>query len=194
MQSICVFCASSPGDNPVYAQTARSVGKLLAERRIRLVYGAGNVGLMGQLADAVLENGGLVTGVIPDFLVRKEVAHLSLTELIIVDTMHTRKSRMAELSDGFITLPGGFGTMDEICEILTWAQLGLHRKPIGILNVNGYYDCLLGLFDRMTEEKLLRTENRAMVLVDTDPVALLEKMQQYQPPTVEKWLNSEEQL
>jgi len=194
MQSICVFCASSLGENEIYAKTAREVGKMLAEEKLRLIYGAGNVGLMGQVADAAMAHGGQVTGVIPDFLVRKEVAHLNLTELIIVDTMHTRKSRMAELSDGFITLPGGFGTMDELCEILTWAQLGLHRKPIGILNVNGYYDALLQLFDRMTHDKLLRTENRAMVLVDTEPRALLRKMRQYQPPVVEKWLKNEEQL
>ena len=194
MKSVCVFCASSLGKNESYAQTAQAVGRLLAESGLRLIYGGGNIGLMGQTANAVLQHGGQVTGVIPDFLIRKEVGHLDVTELIVVDTMHTRKARMAELADGFLTLPGGFGTMDELCEILTWAQLGLHQKPIGILNVNGYYDALLQLFDRMAADGLLRPENRAMLLADTDPAALLEKMRRYQPPAVEKWLRTEEQL
>lgn len=194
MKSICVFCASSMGKDEIYAQTARALGRLLAESGLRLIYGGGNIGLMGQTANAVLQHGGHVTGVIPDFLVRKEVGHLDVTELIVVDTMHTRKARMADLADGFLTLPGGFGTMDELCEILTWAQLGLHQKPIGLLNVNGYYDALLQLFDRMTADGLLRPENRDMLLADTDPAALLEKMRRYQPPAVEKWLRTEEQL
>ncbi len=192
MRNICVFCASSLGDNEIYAQTARTVGKMLAENGIQLIYGGGNVGLMGQLAQTVLAHGGQVTGVIPEFLIRKEDASLTLTELIVVDTMHARKTRMAELSDGFMTLPGGFGTMDELCEILTWAQLGLHDKPIGILNVNYYYNPLLQLFDHMVQEKLLRKENRDMILVDTNPLTLLKKMYQYHPPVVEQWLRKEQ--
>ncbi len=189
MQSICVFCASSVGKDPRYAQAARQLGELLAAQKIRLVYGGSQRGLMGEVANAVLQNGGEVIGVIPNFLATKEIAHTHLTELVQVNTMHERKSRMEELSEGFIAMPGGFGTMDELCEILTWAQLGLHRKPIGIWNIHGYYDALITLFNRMNEEELLRPINRRMVLVDTEAEALLEKMRTYQAPSVPPWLS-----
>ena len=192
MQSICVFCASGMGKNPVYAQSARQFGQLMAARQIRLVYGGSQRGLMGEVAEGVLQGGGQVTGVIPGFLATKEIAHTGITELIRVGTMHERKTRMADEAEGFVALPGGFGTMDELCEILTWAQLGLHRKPIGIWNINGYYDALLALFDRMAEEELLKPTCRQMVLTDRDPEALLTKMHYYQPPEVPQWLTEEQ--
>ncbi|MDJ1500084.1 TIGR00730 family Rossman fold protein [Xanthocytophaga agilis] len=193
MQSICVFCASGIGKDPQYAQAAQQLGKLLAAENIRLIYGGSQRGLMGEVANAVLANGGKATGVLPDFLATKEIAHTNLTELIRVNTMHDRKSRMADLAEGFIAMPGGFGTMDELCEILTWAQLGLHRKPIAIWNINGYYDALITLFDRMAEEELLKPINRRMVLVDSDLPVLIEKMRTYQAPSLPPWL-SESQI
>ncbi len=189
MKSICVFCASSMGTDPQYAQAARQLGKLLASQHIRLIYGGSQRGLMGEVAQTVLDNGGEVTGVIPDFLGTKEIAHDHLTELIRVNTMHERKTKMADLAEGFIAMPGGFGTMDELCEILTWAQLGLHRKPIGIWNINGYYDALITLFDHMADQELLKPINRRMVLVDSDLDALMEKMRTYEGPHVPFWLS-----
>ena len=199
MKRICVFCGSNAGHNPIYRAEAEKVGRLLAARGIELVYGAGNVGLMGAVADACLKAGGTVIGVIPEALVGKEVAgrvvdHRALTRLEVVDSMHTRKARMAELSDGFIALPGGFGTFEEFCEILTWGQLGFHVKPMGLLNINGFYDPLLAMFDRAVSDGFLRPQNRAMALADTAIEPLLAQMDGYRPESVSKWLKEEKQL
>ena len=167
----------------------RHIRRLLASKEIELVYGGGRVGLMGAIADSVLATGGKVIGVIPESLVGKEVAHLNLTELRVVSSMHERKALMAELSDGFIALPGGLGTFEEVCEILTWAQLGFHKKPCGILNVANFYDSLLTLFNFAAAEGFVRSEHRSLVLVETDIVALLEKMSKYKPQTTDKWIN-----
>ena len=184
MKSICVFCASGLGNNPVYGEKAFELGKLLAEKNIATVYGGANIGVMGKLADGALSAGGKVLGIIPDFLKKKEIAHDGLAELITVKTMHERKALMQEKSDGFITLPGGFGTMEELFEILTWGQLGLHRKPIGILNVNGYYEPLIQLVDKMIEEGLLREDFRKMLLISDSADELLDKMESYILPFV----------
>ena len=189
MKKICVFCGSNKGVNPVYAATAKELGQYLARNNYHLVYGAGNVGLMGVLADATLEAGGKVTGIIPDFLMAKEVGHKGLTELIITKSMHERKQKMADLSDGFIALPGGCGTMEELFETFTWAQLGLHKKPLGLLNVSGYYDYLLAFLDNMSRERFLSRDNRDMILTDTNYTELIRKMNDYQAPDVEKWLD-----
>ena len=191
---LCVFCGSAKGKRPEYAETAVTMGKLLAARGIGLVYGGGNIGLMGLVADACLQAGGEVTGVIPEALMAKEVGHLDLTALEVVDSMHMRKARMAELSDGFIALPGGFGPFEEFCEILTWGQLGFHVKPMGLLNVAGFYDPLLALFDHAVKEGFLRQQNRAMALAETDIERLLDAMAAYQPEPVSKWLKEEKQL
>jgi uncharacterized protein (TIGR00730 family) len=167
------------------------MGELLARRGLTLVYGGGRVGLMGALADAALAAGGKVIGVIPQALKRREVAHESLTELRVVQTMHERKQLMADLSDGFVAMPGGFGTFEEFCEVLTWSQLGLHVKPCGLLNVKGYYTGLLALFDHAVVEQLLHPRNRAMVIAEAEPKALLDAMAQYRAPAVEKWLTPE---
>lgn len=189
MKSICVFCGSSLGNNPVYSEAAQELGRLLALQGIGLVYGGAKIGLMGAVADAVLENGGKVIGVIPHFLSGKEVAHNDLTELILVDSMHQRKQKMADLSEGFIALPGGMGTMEELCEILTWAQLGLHQKPIGILNATNFYSHLSSLFDHMLQEGFLRQKHRDLLLQSDNPNELLQKMSNYQAPPVKKWLD-----
>ena len=199
MERICVFCGSNAGTNPIYRDEAEKLGRLLAARGIELVYGGGNIGLMGVVADVCLGAGGTVIGVIPEALMGKEVAgrpvdHRALTRLEVVDSMHTRKARMAELADGFIALPGGFGTFEEFCEILTWGQLGFHVKPMGLLNVNGFYDPLLALFDHAVGEGFLREQNRAMALADTDIGRLLDKMATYRPEPVSKWLKEEKQL
>ncbi|MBU1362327.1 MAG: TIGR00730 family Rossman fold protein [Gammaproteobacteria bacterium] len=199
MKRICVFCGSNAGHNPIYRAEAEKLGRLLAARGIELVYGAGNIGLMGAVANACLEAGGTVIGVIPEALMGKEVAgravdHRTLTRIEVVDSMHTRKARMAELSDGFIALPGGFGTFEEFCEILTWGQLGFHAKPMGLLNVNGFYDPLLAMFDKAVAEGFLRAQNRAMALADTDIEKLLATMTAYRPEPVSKWLKEEKQL
>lgn len=189
MKNICVFCASSMGSNSVYKESAYQLGKIFADQKIRLIYGGGNVGLMGVIADSVLENGGEVYGVIPDLLIKKEVGHPNLTKLFVVETMHERKTKMFELSDGIIALPGGFGTLEELTEVLTWAQLGMHKKPIGILNINGYYSKLLDLLDHMVSEKLLKKENRKMLLVSENPMELLEIIENYNAPFTDKWLD-----
>lgn len=199
MKRICVFCGANAGNNPRYRAEAEKLGRLLAARGIELVYGAGNIGLMGAVADACLEAGGTVIGVIPEALMGKEVAgrpvdHRALTRIEVVDSMHTRKARMAELADGFIALPGGFGTFEEFCEVLTWGQLGFHAKPMGLLNVNGYYDPLLALFDHAVNEGFLRPQNRAMALADTNIERLLGTMSSYQAEPVSKWLTEEKQL
>ena len=187
MKSICVYCGSSLGTEPVYAEAAQEVGRLLAEQNLRLVYGGGRVGLMGIVADAALAAGGRVVGVIPKALADKEIAHTNLTELIVVSSMHERKAQMAELSDGFLALPGGFGTWEEWCEMVTWGQLHLHEKPCGLLNVAGFYDPLLAFFDHAAAAGFVRPEHRATVLSGSDPRELLAQMQAYQPPTVSKW-------
>jgi uncharacterized protein (TIGR00730 family) len=191
LSALCVFCGSNTGADPAYAESARRMGQLLADRGVTVVYGGGRVGLMGALADAALEAGGAVIGVIPEALRRREVAHERLTELHVVHTMHERKQRMADLSDGFIALPGGFGTFEEFCEVLTWSQLGLHAKPCGLLNVKGYYAGLLALFDHAVAEQLLQPRNRAMVIAEPEPKLLLDAMAHYRAPAVEKWLTPE---
>ena len=199
MKSICVFCGSNAGNQPIYRSEAEKLGRLLAARGIELVYGGGNIGLMGAVADACLEAGGTVVGVIPQALMGKEVAgrpvdHRTLTRLEVVDSMHTRKARMAELAEGFIALPGGFGTFEEFCEILTWGQLGFHAKPMGLLNVNGFYDPLLAMFDRAVADGFLRSQNRAMALAERDIEGLLAAMAAYRAEPVSKWLKEEKQL
>jgi len=185
--TLCIFCGSSFGKRPSYAAAAKATGRLLAERGITLVYGGGNVGLMGVAADACLAAGGHVIGVIPRALADREVAHRGLTDLRIVGSMHERKALMADLSDAFIALPGGFGTFDELFEILTWAQIGLHRKPFGLLNVDGYFDPLLGLADHMLAEGFLREAHRSMIQSDTDPARLLDRLAGSATPVADKW-------
>ena len=192
MNRICIFCGSSTGTRSIYADAARAMGQALLRRRIGLVYGGGNVGLMGTVADVVMQGGGEVIGVIPEALVTRELAHGDITQLIIVHSMHERKAKMAELSDAFIAMPGGYGTFEEFCEIITWAQLGLHRKPCALLNVDGYYDALLMLFDRAVEEGFLRPTNRRLVIEETDPYRLLEALASYTPPPTEKWIGRDE--
>src|SRR3954451_6239301 len=191
LHRICVFCGSSRGLRPEYQQGAQELGRYLATHHIGLVYGGGNVGLMGAIADAALAAGGEVIGVIPQAIVDREIAHRGVTELRIVSSMHERKALMADLSDGFIAMPGGFGTFEEFCEVLTWSQLGLHRKPCGVLNVEGYYDKLLALFDHGVEEQFLRQEHRAIVLADENAMGLVDRMIHYQTPHVEKWISRE---
>jgi hypothetical protein len=187
MKSICVFCGSATGTDAIFTETAKMVGETLARRNIRLVYGAGNIGLMGLIADATLEAGGEVLGVIPDFLKEKEVCHTGLTELIVTKTMHQRKQIMEERSDGVIVLPGGYGTLDEFFEILTWRQLRLHDKPIGLLNVDGYYDHLLAHVQQMWHSGFLRESNLSLFCVSSDIHDLLEKMPVPLNLTAEKW-------
>ena len=176
IRRICVFCGSSSGVLPIYEDIARQVGKELAAREIGLVYGAGNIGLMGVIANEVLQEGGEVIGVIPEFLLEKEIACEGLTSLHVVSSMHQRKALMADLSDAFMALPGGFGTLEEICEMITWAQLGLHRKPCGILNVNGFFSSLLDFFDRQVQEGFVATENRWLVFDDSNLQILLDRL------------------
>lgn len=190
MNRICVYCGSSSGADDVYAEAARSLGALLAASNIGLVYGGARKGLMGILADAVLENGGKVSGVIPRALQGKEIAHEGLSELHVVDSMHERKSLMAVLSDGFVALPGGFGTLEEIIEVLTWGQLQFHDKPCGLLNVDGYFDSLLAFFGHAAERGFLRPQHRDMLLVANTPAELLDRFEHYEPPVVRKWIES----
>ncbi len=188
MKYVCVFCGSSMGLRPAYKLAAQAMGETLAGRGIGLVYGGGNVGLMGVVADATLAAGGEVIGVIPEFLVAKEIAHTGLTKLHVVSSMHERKALMAGLSDAFVALPGGYGTLEEFCEILTWSQLGLHHKPQGLLNIEGYYQPLLRLFDQAVTEQFLKPELRSLVLEAPDPEQLLDLMANYRPQTVDKWI------
>jgi len=192
MKRITVFCASSFGTEKIYEEQATALGKTLAEQNIELVYGGANVGLMGAVADGALNAGGKVIGVLPNFLRSKEIAHLGLTELILVESMHERKTKMNDLCDGVIALPGGFGTLEELFEMLTWAQLGLHKKPIAVLNVNGYYDSLIELLQTMTEKGLLKEVNREMLLVSENIDDLLEQMKNYVAPTVGKWIDKKQ--
>jgi uncharacterized protein (TIGR00730 family) len=189
MKRICVFCGSSEGSRPEYGAAAEEMGAELVRRNIGLVYGGGNVGLMGIIADAVLRAGGEVQGVIPDHLMAREVGHKGLTKLHVVRSMHERKALMADLSDAFIALPGGFGTLEEFCEVVTWAQLGLHAKPCGILNVLGFYSPLLAMLDHAVEERFLKSENRALVLARDHPADLLQALGDWHPVHVEKWLS-----
>lgn len=188
LSSICVFCGSSSGDRPEYADAARALAGELVKRCMRLVYGGGRTGLMGIVADAVLAAGGEVTGVMPRSLVEKEISHKGLTELHVVESMHERKALMAARSDAFIAMPGGFGTFEEFCEMITWTQLGIHRKPCGLLNVAGYYDPLLALFDRAVGERFLKPENRSIVIAETEPVALIDALIAAPLPLAPKWI------
>jgi uncharacterized protein (TIGR00730 family) len=189
VRRVCVFCGSSLGSRPAYADAARGLGEALARRRIGLVYGGGSIGLMGVVADAALAAGGEVIGVIPRALERRELAHGKLTRLDVVGSMHERKARMAELSDAFVALPGGLGTLEELAEVLTWAQLGLHRKPCALLDAGGYWRPLTAFLDHAVAERFVRHEHRAMVLVDDDPEALLDRLEVYAPPAVERWID-----
>ncbi|WP_442267420.1 TIGR00730 family Rossman fold protein [Tenacibaculum sp. ZS6-P6] len=188
MNRITVFCGSSFGTDTEFKIQARKLGNQLALENIELVYGGANVGLMGEVANGTLENKGKVIGVLPKFLATKEIAHTELTQLILVESMHERKTKMNDLCDGVIALPGGFGTLEELFEMLTWGQLGLHKKPIGILNSNGYYNELISFLDTMVTKGLLKEVNRNMVLVSNDVDDLLSKMKTYKAPTVEKWI------
>lgn len=189
MESIVVFCGASDSNDEMLNSAAYNFGKLLANEHIQLIYGGAKIGLMGGVASGVLENEGNAVGVIPDFLTSKEVVHTNLSELIIVETMHERKLKMHELSDGIVALPGGFGTLEELFEMLTWAQLGLHKKPIGILNCSGFYDDLLQFIEVMIDKQLLKPEYKQLVLVADNPEELLEKMRQFKPLPVPKWMN-----
>ncbi len=188
MKTIAVYCGSSSGNNEIYREQAAVTGRFLVQKGMELVFGGGKVGLMGVLADAALEAGGKVTGVIPGFLQTKEVAHEKLSELIVVEDMHARKALIYEMSDGFIALPGGYGTLEELFEMLTWGQLGLHPKPVGLLNIAGFFDYILASLDHMVQEGFVHEINRKMVLCHHNPEDLLEQMSAYQAPTVPKWL------
>ncbi|MCJ8011925.1 TIGR00730 family Rossman fold protein [Paenibacillus sp. KQZ6P-2] len=192
MKSVAVFCGSSKGASDVYVEGAKKLGAELALRGITLVYGGSSIGVMGAVADAVLAEGGQVIGVMPDFLDKKEISHKRLTELIIVDTMHERKAKMAELSEGFMVLPGGPGTMEEFFEIYTWAQLGLHHKPLGLLNINNYYDPLLAFFQHMADQQFVNEKYLSMAMVDTDPAGLLDQFNTYEPPAVKTFLKPDQ--
>jgi len=189
MKNITVFCGSSFGTDVIFKEQAELLGKTLARQNIGLVYGGANVGLMGAVADGALSENGTVVGVLPDFLRSKEIAHKGLTELILVESMHERKTKMNDLCDGVIALPGGFGTLEELFEMLTWAQLGLHKKPIAILNTNGFYDALIELLKGMVEKGLLKEANQEMLLVSDSIDDLLNQMKNYIPPTVGKWID-----
>jgi uncharacterized protein (TIGR00730 family) len=190
IRRLAIFCGSNPGARPDYIEAARSLGKLLSDRGIGVVYGGSNVGLMAALADAVADELGEIIGVIPRMLVQREVANTALSDLRIVESMHERKALMAELADGFVALPGGIGTLEEFFEIWTWGQLGMHDKPCGLLNVAGYFDPLLEFLDRAVAEKFVRDVHRAMVVVESDPARLLARFESYEPPRVVKWINA----
>jgi uncharacterized protein (TIGR00730 family) len=192
LRSLCVFCGSSTGHEPAYTEAARTLGRMLATSGKRLVFGGGRVGLMGEVANAALAAGGEAIGVIPNSLVEREIAHTGLTDLRVVGSMHERKAMMSDLSDGFVALPGGTGTLEEFFEVLTWAQLGEHAKPCGLLNVAGYYDPLLSVFDHMVGKGFLSESNRALVLVESDPGTLLAKLERYRPPETIKWVDGTE--
>lgn len=187
-----VFCGSSTGSDPEIMETAFLLGATLAEKGICLVYGAARIGIMGEVARGALENGGEVIGVIPDFLRRKEVLHTGLSQLVVTSTMHERKLKMHELSDSVLTLPGGFGTLEELFEMITWAQLGLHSKPIGILNINGYFDDLLRMMQKMVSLHFLKQENYEMLLVNSSLPMLLQQMTDYSPKPVPKWIQKDQ--
>jgi uncharacterized protein (TIGR00730 family) len=189
MRSVCVFCGSNPGAKTLYREIASLLGREVALRGLRLIYGGGNVGLMGALADAALEVGGEVVGIIPWSLLDKEIAHRGVSELIVVGTMHDRKARMAGMSDAFVAMPGGFGTFEEFCEVLTLTQLGVHAKPCGVLNVEGFYDPLLSLFDRAVADRFLRPEHRALVLTAESASGVLDRLAGWKPVKLDKLIN-----
>ena len=192
MKRICVFCGSRPGASGAYGEGARRLGRVLVEAGVTLVYGGGRIGLMGVLADAVLGSGGEAIGVIPKALVRREVAHTGLSNLCVVGSMHERKALMSALSEGFVALPGGLGTMEELFEVLSWAQLGVHAKPCGLLNVEGYYDPLLAFLDHAVVQGFLSEEHRSLILVETEPKPLLEAFARYRPPEIAEWIDPTE--
>jgi hypothetical protein len=191
LDKICVFCGSSDGNDLAITDGAQKLGEIFAERNITLVYGAAKIGVMGIIAKSVLDNRGKVIGIIPNFLKKKEVVHLGLTELITTENMHERKTKMQETSDGFIALPGGMGTLEELFEIITWLQLGLHQKPIGLLNINGFYNDLIKMLETMVRKGFLSMENYELLLVDSNPANLLKKMEGFERPALPKWLNSD---
>jgi hypothetical protein len=192
INSICIYCGSSSGRLEAYTSAAVALAESLVRRNIRLVYGGASIGIMGRVADQVLKLGGEVVGVIPKALSHKEIVHPHLTELHITESMHERKMQMAELSDGFIALPGGIGTLEELFEIWTWAQLGLHQKPCGLLNVAGYYDSLIQFLDHVLAEQFVRKDDHALLMVESNPDALLDRYINYQPPAVKHWLAKDE--
>lgn len=192
MRRVCVFCGSSPGRDPRYAEQAAALARELASRGIGVVFGGGSIGLMGVLADHALAAGAAVTGVIPHGLAARELAHRGVADMRVVPTMHARKALMAELADGFVALPGGIGTLDELFEIVTWSQLGIHRKPVGVLNVAGYYDPLVVLLDHAVAGGFVPAENRGLVIVDEEPAALLDRMAAHEPPPAPYWVAPEE--
>jgi uncharacterized protein (TIGR00730 family) len=189
MKRLCVYCGSNPGSQPDYTEAAKNLARVLVKRNIEVVYGGASVGTMGVLANTVLAEGGHVIGIIPQALVDKEVAHPGLSDLRVVHSMHERKTLMAELSDGFIALPGGLGTLEEVFEILTWAQLGLHQKPCGLLNIRDYYRSLIDFLDHAVSERFLKDVHRAMLLVEEQPERLLERFERYIAPAVVKWVD-----
>lgn len=191
LDKICVFCGSSDGNDLAITDAAIKLGEIFSERNITLVYGAAKIGVMGTIAKSVLDNKGKVIGIIPNFLKKKEVVHLGLTELITTQNMHERKMKMQEESDGFIALPGGMGTLEELFEIITWLQLGLHQKPIGLLNINGFYNDLIKMLETMVRKGFLSMDNYNLLLVDSNPVQLLKKMEEFKTPLQPKWLNSD---
>jgi uncharacterized protein (TIGR00730 family) len=191
MKSVAIFCGSSSGSDDIYYSEAAMLGKILAQQKIQIVYGGAKVGLMGAVADGALKEGGLVIGVLPNFLKSKEIAHTGLTDLILVESMHERKLKMHELSDGIIALPGGFGTLEELFEMLTWSQLGLHKKPIGLLNVNGFYDALMQMLLTMVSQGFLKEINYNMLLVNPTIHDLIKRMKQYVAPIVGKWITED---
>ena len=189
MKSLCVYCGSSSGITPNYADAARKLAQALVERKIALVYGGGNVGLMGIIADEAMRLGGHVTGVIPKALVRKEVGHRQISELHVVENMHERKAMMADLAEGFIAMPGGIGTLEELFEVMTWAQLGFHDKPIGVLNVDGYYDALLAFLQHTVQQGFLRPQHEGLLMVEPDVTALLHRFETFEAEPHDKFLN-----
>jgi uncharacterized protein (TIGR00730 family) len=191
IKSICIYCGSSPGASPAYAEAARMLARAMVEQHIALVYGGGNVGLMGIVASEALRLGGEVTGVIPTALMEKELGHSGLTKLHVVNNMHERKAMMAELADGFIAMPGGMGTMEELFEALTWAQLGFHAKPIGLLNTDGFYNSLITFVEQMVAQRFLTAEQSQLMMHENAPMALLERFMQFQPTYSSKWLDRE---
>jgi uncharacterized protein (TIGR00730 family) len=192
VRRVCVFCGSSPGRDPRYAEVAKALARGLVARGIGVVFGGGSIGLMGVLADQALACGGSVVGVIPHGLAARELAHRGVADMRVVPTMHARKALMAELSDGFVALPGGLGTLEELLEIATWGQLGIHRKPIGVLNVAGYYDPLVELVDHAVAEGFVSAANRRLLSVDDDPLRLLDRMAAHEPPLAPSWITPDE--
>jgi len=191
LKKLCVYCGSSVGKRPEYHEGAKQLAKILVSRGIDLVYGGAAIGVMGIIADAVLEGGGKVTGIIPEDLMGKEVAHQGITELMVVPSMHERKAVMADISDGFIALPGGIGTLEELFEIFTWAQLGFHSKPVGLLNINGYFDNLIKFLDTAVDEQFMNITHRSMLVVEHDPELLIQRLKSYESPVLKKWIDRE---